>query len=264
MGKTPVGEGWPLARNASCATVLVIPRMSSSAESDSTPAPEIQVPLPMVATFVRQLSHDLRNHLNAAELQSAYLTELAPNTDLKNELKRLREMMSPISASLERLTSLLGAIHLTLMPYRAVEFVEDLQRKLRADYPDESAAIKWNIQASNTTLQIDPQWLQPAVIELFANAFRHDRSNGAISVEARIEKEKFVFTIREPKPNFKGGAEKWGREPFRSIGRGHYGLGLHWSRAVIKAHHGQLRARHDLPAATLVTTVALPLAEPAG
>ena len=33
--------------------------------------------MPDVVKFLRQLGHDLRNHLNAAELQSAYVAELA-------------------------------------------------------------------------------------------------------------------------------------------------------------------------------------------
>ena len=44
--------------------------------------------------FVRQLSHDLRNHLNAVELQTAFLNELAETPELKEELQRLREMLS--------------------------------------------------------------------------------------------------------------------------------------------------------------------------
>jgi hypothetical protein len=38
----------------------------------SASAADLQVAMPDVARFVRQLSHDLRNHLNAAELQSAF------------------------------------------------------------------------------------------------------------------------------------------------------------------------------------------------
>src|SRR5437667_44953 len=40
--------------------------------------------------FVRQLSHDLRNHLNAAELQAVYISELTGDAELKTEIKRLR------------------------------------------------------------------------------------------------------------------------------------------------------------------------------
>ena len=149
------------------------------------------------------------------------------------------------------------------MPYGAGEFVEDLRQKLAADFPDESAKIEWSVEVADATLQIDPQLLQPALLELFANAFRHDRAEGSILVEARIEGGRFMFTIREPKRNFERSTENWGREPFRTIGQGHYGLGLHRSRVIIEAHRGQLNARYDSPACSLVTVVVLPLAKPA-
>ena len=238
--------------------------MSAPAEPNATLDPDIRVPMPVVVKFLQQLAHDLRNQLNAAELQSAYVAELAEDPELTDEIKSLRTMISEIGASLERLTSSLGAIKLTLMPYGAADFVEDLRQKLSADYPRECSKIEWSLQTGDATLQIDPQSLQPALIELFANAFRHDRAEAIISVEARIEKDHFVFTIREPKRNFERSTDKWGLEPLRSVGYGHYGLGLHRSRAIIEAHRGQLNARYDLPAATLITTVALPLVEPAG
>jgi hypothetical protein len=50
----------------------------------STPSPtEIQVSMPELVKFIRQLAHDLRNHLNAAELQSAYLMEIAENNEVR-------------------------------------------------------------------------------------------------------------------------------------------------------------------------------------
>ena len=226
--------------------------------------PDIQVSMPDVVKFVRQLSHDLRNHLNAAELQSAYLAELAEEPEMKEEVKRLRAMISEVGVSLQRVTLALSAARLTLMPYGAADFVEDLRQKLAIDYPDESTKISWDVQAGDATLQIDPQSLQPALLELFSNAFRHDRTEEVISVDARIENNRFVFTIREPKRSFKASTEDWGREPMRTVGQGHYGLGLHRSRTIIEAHDGQLHARYDSPASSLITTVVLPLAEPAG
>jgi K+-sensing histidine kinase KdpD len=238
--------------------------MSASAAPNSSPGPDIEVPWPEVVKFLRQLGHDLRNHLNAAELQSAYVAELAEDPELKDEVKRLRAMISEMGASLERLTSGLGAVKLTLMPYGAADFVEDLRQKLAADYPNECAKVEWSVQVGDATLEIDPQSLQPALMELFANAFRHDRAEGVISVGARIEEDRFVFTIREPKRNFERSTDKWGLEPLRLVGQGHYGLGLHRSRAIVEAHRGQLNARYDSPATSLFTTVVLLLAEPPG
>jgi K+-sensing histidine kinase KdpD len=237
--------------------------MSASAEPNSGPDPDIQVSMPDVAKFVRQLGHDLRNHLNAIELQSAYIAEIAEDPELKDEIKRLRAMISEMGASLQRVTSALSAGRLTLMPYGAADFVEDLRQKLAADHPDESAKIEWSAQVGDATLQIDPQSLQPALLELFENAFRHDRAEGVISVEARIREDRFVFTICEPKRSFERSTDNWGLEPLRSVGQGHYGLGLYRSRAIIEAHQGQLNARYDHAVSSLITTVVLPLVEPA-
>jgi K+-sensing histidine kinase KdpD len=235
--------------------------MSPLTEPNSTPAADIQVPMPDVIKFVRQLGHDLRNHLNAAELQSVYIAEIAEDQELKDEVKKLRAMIFEVGASLQRVTSALGPARLTLMPYGAADFVNDLQQKLAADHPDENAKIEWNIQVGDAVLEIDPQLLQPALLELFANAFRHDRAEGAISVDVRIEGDRFVFTIREPKRSLEFRTDNWGREPLRSVGRGHYGLGLYQARAIIEAHRGQLNARHDSATSSLITTVLLRLTQ---
>jgi K+-sensing histidine kinase KdpD len=237
--------------------------MSASAEPNSTPNPDVQVAMADVVKFVRQLGHDLRNHLNAAELQSAYIAEIAEDSQLKDEVKRLRAMISKMGASLQHVTSALSGARLTLMPYGAADFVEDLRQKLATDHPNESAKVEWDVRVGGATLSIDPQSLQQALLELFANAFQHNRAEGVILVEARMDGDRFLFTIREPKRSFERSTENWGREPLRTIGQGHYGLGLHRSRVIIEAHRGQLNARYDSPASSLITTVVLPLDEPA-
>lgn len=235
--------------------------MSAPAESSSTPKPDLQVSLPDVVKFVRQLAHDLRNDLNAAELQSAYLAELAEDPELKEEIKRLRAMVSEVGANLQKLTAALGQPRLTEMQYAAEDFVEDLRKRLITNHPDEGARVQWKVEVQDASLQIDPQVLLPALTELFANAFRHERGEGVISVETRIEGTNLLFTLREPKPSFARSTENWGREPMQSVGQGHYGLGLHRSRSIIEAHRGQITARYDSPTSFLITTVVLPLAE---
>jgi K+-sensing histidine kinase KdpD len=148
------------------------------------------------------------------------------------------------------------------MPYGAADFVEDLRQKLAADFPEESAQIEWNAKLGEANFEIDPQLLQPALTELFANAFRHNRAEGAISADARTEENQFALTIREPKRSFETSTENWGREPMHTVGHGHYGLGLHRSRAIIEAHQGQLKARYDHAGSSLITTVVLPLGAP--
>lgn len=220
--------------------------------------------MPQVVKFIRQLAHDLRNHLNAAELQSAYLVEIAENGELKDEIKRLRGMIAQVGVSLQDLTTSLGQPRLTQMPYTAADFIEDLRQKLASEQPEESAKIKWEVGAGDATLNIDPQLLLPALLELFANAFRHERADGAISASAKTEDGRFIFTLSEPKPNFERSTQHWGREPLRALGQGHYGLGLHRTRAIVEAHGGEFGARYDGKNSSLITTVTLPLAPKGG
>jgi K+-sensing histidine kinase KdpD len=217
------------------------------------------VPWNDVVLFVRQLSHDLRNHLNAIELQSTFLSELAEDAELKTEVRRLREMIYEIGSALQKLTGSMGQSTPQLMTYRAADFVDDLREKIVAERPKESACIDWKVQLSDENLQIDPQLMQEAILELFTNAFYHDRAEGNLTVHAGVEGDSFVFELREPKKSFATLTEKWGRQPLLKVGHGHYGLGLHRVRTIVENHQGQLQARYVSATSSLHTRITLPL-----
>jgi len=209
--------------------------------------------------FIRQLSHDLRNDLNAIELQSAYIDELEEKEELKSEIKRLREMVAGLASTLQRLSRAVGHVKLNLIPYRAIDFIEDLRKTIEHDFQKESSEITWEIELRDVTLSVDPQFLQEAFTELFANAFRHDRGKGALLAGAKIDNNRFLFTLREPKTRFELSTQNWGREPLRKISQRHYGLGLNRVRAIVEAHGGNVRAQYDPNISALITTLALPV-----
>ena len=219
----------------------------------------LNIPWSDAVRFIRQLIHDLRNHLNAIELQSAYVSELEGTENLKAEVKRLREMISGLTLALQKLSRKLGDVKSDLISYPASDFVEDLRKKIAQEFPKESPEIGWDVQLGNAVLNIDPQLLQEAIIELFANAFRHDRGEGALVAKVTADKNQFIFTIHEPKERFELSTANWGREPLRKISHGHYGLGLNRVRIIIEAHGGKMHAQYDPKSATLATTLTLPL-----
>jgi len=229
--------------------------MSSSKQPpDKSPS----VAWPDMVKFVRQLSHDIRNNLNAVELQSAYLAELAEEGEIKREIQRLREMTSQIGTSLQRLTAGLSQANPNLIPYPAADFVEDLKEKLTKEFPDNAGKVIWDVQLKDATLQIDPQLAQQTFLEIFGNAFLHERNLKAITARVYIANNRFVFELQEPKARFELSTENWGREPLRNVSQGHYGLGLNRARSVAEAHSGDFQAEYDQKTSTLITTVRLP------
>jgi K+-sensing histidine kinase KdpD len=227
-----------------------------SAENQS----DLNVSWDNVVRFVRQLSHDLRNDLNATELQAAFLGELAgENAELKAEVKRLREMMTKLAATLHGLSSALAQIKPTTMPYRVSDFVEDFRQKLSQDFPTHAGAVTWEVQTGAAKFEVDPQQLQHAFLEVFRNAFEYEKGEGAISAVAKIDNGKLVFNLREPKADFELATDNWGRQPLGKVRQGHYGLGLNRVRGILEAHGGDLRAQFDPKASELVTSITLPI-----
>jgi len=219
----------------------------------------LSVPWVDAVRFIRQLSHDLRNHLNAIQLQSAYISELEGDAKLTGEVNRLREMIAGLTSSLQKVSGRLGEVKPDLISYRASDFVEDLRKKIAQEFPNKGPEISWDVQLGDAALDIDPQLLQEAIVELFANAFRHDPGEGALTAEARIDKNRFLLTLREPKIRFELSTENWGREPLRKVSHGHYGLGLNRVRTIVEAHGGEIHAQYDPKTSTLVTALILPL-----
>ncbi|MGH8092953.1 MAG: sensor histidine kinase [Chthoniobacterales bacterium] len=219
---------------------------------------EPNIPWPAMTRFVSQLNHDLRNHLNAIELQCAVLKDLVEEPEAGNEIQRLRELTGQLEADLQKLCDLLAKIRLTTMTYQAREFVEDLRAKLEREQTEEAAAIEWKGSLGAEAFEIDPQLLLQAFAELFGNAFTHGRSEGTIVFEARKAGDAIEFSLSEPKAGFDIATENWGARPFERIRHGHYGLGLFRARSIFEAHHGTFRAEFDPAASLLVTTINLP------
>jgi K+-sensing histidine kinase KdpD len=250
MNLRMIGFRW---ENPSSCTVM-------AGNSSKAPTDSLNVPWSDTVRFVRQLSHDLRNDLNAIELQSAYIAELTQDQELTSEIKRLREVISGMNSTLQLLSRAVGEVAPNVVTYPAGEFLTDMRTQIERNFSKESQEITWDVQLQDGMLNIDPQLFQEVFVELFANAFQHDRGDGPVIARARISDGQFLFSLHEPKAVFSSETQKnWGREPFRNIRQRHYGLGLNRVRAIIEAHGGEFQAQYDPKAATLVSTVALPV-----
>src|SRR5262245_17559282 len=131
---------------------------SSKIRTDS-----LSVPWRDTVRFIRQLSHDLRNDLNAIELQSAYISELTQDQELQSEIKRLREVVSGLNSTLQRLSKAVGEVRPNMIAYQASEFLADMRTQTDRNFSKERDQITWDMQAEGM-LNLDPQLFQ----EVFA------------------------------------------------------------------------------------------------
>jgi K+-sensing histidine kinase KdpD len=227
--------------------------------SSEPPTDSLTVSWSDTVRFVRQLSHDLRNDLNAIELQSAYIGELTQDQELTSEIKRLREVVSGLNSTLQLLSRAVGEITPNVVTYPAGEFLADMRTQIERNFSKENHEITWDVQLQDGILNVDPQLFQEVFVELVANAFQHARGKGALVARASISDRRFLFSLQEPKAVFSSDTRNWGREPLHNIRQRHYGLGLNRVRAIIETHGGELQAQYDPKAATLVSTMALPM-----
>jgi two-component system sensor histidine kinase KdpD len=234
------------------------PAASMADNSSKNQSDPLSVPWSDLVRFVRQLSHDLRNDLNALELQSSYIAELAQDQELTAEIKRLREIVSGVNSTLQSLSRAVGEVTPNMISYRASDLLADMRTEIERKFSNKSDEIKWNVQLEDVMLQVDPQLLQQVFVELFTNAFQHERGNSAVVAKTRVENDRLLFTLHEPKTAFDSATHNWGREPLRNISQRHYGLGLNRVRAIVEAHGGELQAHYDAKDSSLLTTITLP------
>ena len=205
------------------------------------------------AKFVRQLSHDLRNQLNAAELQAALVGELSSDAELKPELLRLRQLVSQLGVTLQQLSAAVAPPRPTLLPYTAADLVSDLRQAMARDFPERT--VNWDMQADSATVNIDPGLIGWTMTELVSNAVRHG-ATGDIEVKVAEESGQLICSVTEKKANAVD-PKQWGKLLGR-LTHGHYGLGLRRARDIIAAHGGELTSEFDPASSTLTSRIVLP------
>jgi hypothetical protein len=115
-------------------------------KSSKAPTDSLTVPWSDTVRFVRQLSHDLRNDLNAIELRSAYVGELTQDQELTSEIKRLREVVSDMNSTLQLLSRAVGEVTPNVITYPAGEFLADMRTQIERKFSKENHEITWDLE----------------------------------------------------------------------------------------------------------------------
>ena len=220
------------------------------------------VPWERVESFIGQLSHDLRNSLNACELQLTFLAEISTDPDASSEVKSLRSTLNSITKQLQTIRSAVGSSKAHKLAYPANDLLEDLRERFQRLHPAVTRRIDWKTEVEDSrVVDIDPEITLGAVLELLNNATVFADLETPIACEiGEMDGQVHCSVTEQLETEPAVAVSDWGYLPLLSTRRGAYGLGLFKARRSLQAQGSTLTFQYSAANKTLAATIALPLA----
>ncbi|MBV8900837.1 MAG: HAMP domain-containing histidine kinase [Verrucomicrobia bacterium] len=215
------------------------------------------LPWPAFLRVLRRLSHNLRNHVNSAELEAAFAQEITDDPEVRASLTRLRRSLGKITDECEHLLTRTAdpvAERIELSGDELFQAVrQDGERRLGSEVP-----VTWEwLGGDAVSISVDPALMCRIARELLDNAARYRSSTDhPIRVRAGTKKTAFELEIIERKS---GAPETgtWGLRPFTSTEPGRYGLGTWAVGRWASATGAKLDRWYDEGRSALVTRLTL-------
>jgi signal transduction histidine kinase len=217
------------------------------------------VPLPRLVNFVKQVTHDVRNGLNAIDLQAAYIAEIAGEGEVGEEIGKLRKIVGHVTRDMQELSSRFGELRPVVMEYPIQEFLQSLKELVEEQFETQAKRIVWETKVGDEEMEMDYSLLINALLELIRNAIFFREGDQAIHFTASNEHGDVIFEVRQPRSQPPPDPDDWGRAPLSSSRRGGYGLGLFYVRRVLDSLGATLLPRYDSTSGELKVRLILPL-----
>lgn len=229
-------------------------------EDSAHSPPKVAVSFEALAGFLRLLSHDVRNDLNAVDLLTAYIQDVTGAESIRAELAQLRTAIRYGSERMHRLSRAFDLPRVDAISLPLHVLMDDLRAQLLAENPEIETRVRWQIEDEHESVFVDPTLAMEVVRELADNALAFSPHGSHVNVTVGVNaihslEWRFSQTLRETSAS----PDQWGRSPFLSSRRGHYGLGLFRARRIVEAHKGSMEFMHDRKTNILTALVRFPL-----
>jgi signal transduction histidine kinase len=216
---------------------------------------EPDIPWELIAGFVRQFTHEVRNGLNSLDLEAALMQELAPDDEAHACAARARQQVRRLADQLRSLSTLFQKPQPATARMQARELLLSW-REQHAGLKSCAPEVRWIEELGGEEINVDEATMATVFRELLSNASAFDQG-GQLTITARRANGAVTFEFKELKTN-KLDPMDWDRA-FLTGRRGHYGLGLWNVRRLMEANSGTI-TRHFLEKeSALVTTLRLPI-----
>ncbi len=246
---------------------LLVPRtgdeLSRLATTLNSMLDRLQEALERERRFVDDASHELRTPLATlrGEIDLA-LARRRDTSELEASLRSAREDVMRLQRLADDLL-VMARLRGGRIPVHRVETSLAMltERSVRTVEGEAAAAgVTIDVDASDETVEVDPERIEQALRNLLENAIRHTTHGGIVRINARRLDGFARFTVADSGPGFPEDLIATAFEPFtrgevEAAGPTGAGLGLSIVRAVAEAHGGSASAENTPDGARLTLDV---------
>jgi signal transduction histidine kinase len=274
----PFGEGEAARLRAFADVAALALRLLVSQEESERRRADLERVVASRAGLIRDVSHDLKNPLGAADgylelLEDGLMGELGEKQreGIRRARRSIRSALSLIHDLAELTQAETGRIELSLGPLEVQEALEELVGSFRGRAESRRVELRTACPADLPVLVTDGQRVRQVLSNLLSNAIKYTPEGGTVSVEAFAS------------PGSDGGASRWMSIAVRDTGPGipperqeeifrefsrltagespGAGLGLAVSRRIAQALGGDIRLESE-PGRGACFTLSIPPVDP--
>ncbi len=214
--------------------------------------------LALVGQMLAQITHEVRNPLNALSLNTELLGDDVSELDPEGRTGAA-ETLAMIAREVERLTEVTGhylqlARRPPAQPVRTDlrRLVEDVERLLRPEVEAEGAVLA--VDASQAPeVALDGNQLRQALINVVRNALEAPSRHIAVSVHA--DEAEVSVVVVDDGPGMDPESVEHATDPFYSTKASGTGLGLAITRQILEDHDGSVRVSSSPGGGTTIALV---------
>ncbi len=213
-----------------------------------------ELPWSRVAAFVRQHTHDVRNHLNSLELEASLIADIVTDPEALESLSRIRTQIRTLAADLRALSGKFQDPKVSTAPIAASDLFEIWKEQWSG--MEERPQMEWKSDLGDEMINVDAS----SVAAIFAELLRNAKAFGTgetLVASAKVDGSNVVFELHEPKRDAID-TETWGKSPLHSTRRHNFGLGLWEIDRAVQANGGRISRSFAPKNRSLVTSVAFP------